>query len=124
QGGSSGIASTGGRGSSGLYAISLTPIEKDPNDRDIDTEAQAEAAGDAAPAGRGGRAGAGGGTAPSNVQVKMVWDGMDRRTIRLGASLGNISMAIPSPDSHTYLVQAGGGGADGAAASAPGMYTM
>ena len=126
QGGSSGIASTGGRGSSGLYAIAFLPIEKDPLDRDVNTEAQAEAAEAAAPAaGRGGRAGA---PAPSNVQVKIDWNGLDRRVTRLGAASGNISMVLPSPDGRTYLFQAGGGAggaaAAGAEAAAPGMYTM
>ncbi len=127
QGGSSGIASTGGRGSSGLYAIALNPIEKDPTDRDINTEAQAEAADAAAPAGgRGGRGGAG--AAPGNVQVKIDWNGLDRRVTRLAANSGNISMVLPSPDGRTYLFQAGGGAGGGAAAgaeaAAPGMYTM
>jgi tricorn protease len=126
QGGSAGIASTGGRGSSGLYAIAFSPIEKDPTDRDIDTEAQAEAAAaEAAPAGRGGRGGAA--AAPANVQVKIQWDGMERRVQRLAANSGNISMVLPSPDGHTYLFQAAGAGganAADAAAAAPGMYTM
>src|SRR5207253_2631194 len=55
MGGNSGIASTGGRGTSQLFSIALNPIEKDPNDRDINTEAQAEAAPDPAAGGRGGR---------------------------------------------------------------------
>jgi tricorn protease len=125
QGGNAGIASTSGRGATGLYAISLTPLEKDPADRDIDTEAQAQAAAEAAPAGRGGR----GGAAPANVQVKIVWDGMERRVQQLGQSAGNISMVLPSPDGHTYLFQAAGSGsvpnsAAAAAAAPPAMYTM
>jgi len=128
QGGNAGIASTGGRGSTGLYSVALTPIEKDPTDRDIDTEAQAQAMPpETANAGRGGRGGAGGGP-PANVQVKIVWDGMDRRITQLAANQGNVSMVLPSPDGHTYLFQAGGGGAAGgaaaAAAAAPGLYTM
>ena len=123
NGGSSGIASTGGRGSSQLYAISLTPIEKDPNDRDIDTEAQAEAALEAAPAGRGGRAGA-----PANVQVKITWDGLDRRVVLLSRNVGNVSAVVPSPDGRTYLFMAQGGTGqatpDGAVAGGPGIYTM
>ena len=123
QGGSAGIASTGGRGNTGLYAIPLTPVEKDPTDRDIDTEAQAEAMPPDTPAGgRGGRGGAG--TAPSNVQVKIDWDNLERRITQLGGSLGNIAMVLPSPDSHTYLIQAGGGAAAAGPAQAPGMYTM
>ncbi|HWC99041.1 MAG TPA: S41 family peptidase [Candidatus Sulfopaludibacter sp.] len=123
QGGSSGIASTGGRGSTGLYAMSFTPLDKDPSDRDINTEAQAEAADATAPAGgRGGRAGAG--AVPANVQVKIDWTEMERRVVQLAPASGNISMVLPSPDGHTYLFQAGGGGAAAAAGAAPGMYTM
>ncbi|MDR3700880.1 MAG: S41 family peptidase [Candidatus Sulfopaludibacter sp.] len=124
QGGSSGIASTGGRGSTGLYAVAFVPLEKDPLDRDINTEEQAEAADAAAPpAGRGGR---GAGAAPANVQVKIDWNGLDRRVTRLAANSGNISMVVPSPDGRTYLFQAGGGAAaaPGAEPAAPGMYTM
>ncbi len=78
----------------------------------------------ALPAGRGGRAGA----APTNVQVKIVWDGMERRVQHFGQSAGNISMVLPSPDGHTWLFQASAAGAgpaaEGAAAAAPGMFTM
>jgi tricorn protease len=124
-GGSSGIASTGGRGATGLYVLPLNPLEKDPTDRDINTEAQAEAADTAATAaGRGARGGAA--AAPANVQVKIDWNEMERRVTQLAATSGNVSMVLPSPDGHTYLFQAGGGGAAAAtgAAAAPGMYTM
>jgi tricorn protease len=128
QGGNAGIASTGGRGSTALYSLALTPIDKDPNDRDIDTEAQAQAAGDTAGGARGGR-GAAGGTPPTNVQVKIVWDGLDRRFTQLAPNLGNISMVAPSPDGRTYLFNAAGAGAgaapgEGAAGGGGGMYTM
>ena len=77
----------------GLYAIASARVEKGPTDRDINTEAQAEAADAAAPAaGRGGRGGAGAGTAPTNVQVKIDWDGMDQRITQLAANSGTISM--------------------------------
>ena len=49
--GSQSVASTA-RSTSQLYAVSLVPVEKDPNSADIDTEAQAEAA-DTAATGRG-----------------------------------------------------------------------
>jgi len=39
QGGSAGIASTGGRGSSMLYRVAFNPIDKDPNDNDIESAA-------------------------------------------------------------------------------------
>jgi hypothetical protein len=61
EGGSAGIASTGGRGSSMLYSVAFAPIEKDPTDHDINTEAQAEAEAAAGNTGggRGGRGAAG-----------------------------------------------------------------
>src|SRR6185369_8030641 len=105
NGGGAGIASTGGRGTSQLYSIALTPIEKNPDDRDVDTEAQAEAALEAnAGAGRGGR---GAGAAPANVQVKIVWDSIERRTLQLTRA-GSVNAVIPSPDGHTYLFMAQG----------------
>src|ERR1035441_9097911 len=80
QGVGSGIASTGGRGTSLLYSMAFTPFEKDPNDHDINTEAQAEAeAASTGGGGRGGRGGAGAAAVPTNVQVKIVWDGIERR---------------------------------------------
>ena len=124
QGGSAGIATTGGRGSTMLYAVAFSPIDKDPRDRDINTEAEASAA-DAAPAGRGGRGGAA--AAPTNVQVKINWDGIDRR-INPVTNMANVQYVVPSPDGHTYLFSAGGGGgaagAADAAAAGPGMYTI
>jgi tricorn protease len=126
NGGGGGIASTGGRGSSQLFSVTLTPIEKDPNDRDIDTEAQAEAAPDPAAGGRGGRGAA---AVPANVQVKIVWDGIDRRIAQLSRNVGNVSTVVPSPDGRTYLFMAQGAAPAtedpaAAAAAGPGMYTM
>jgi len=125
NGGGAGIASTGGRGISQLYSVALTPIEKDPTDRDVDTEAQAEALPDTpAVGGRGGR-GAG---APANVQVKIVWDGIDRRIVQL-THASSVSAVVPSPDGHTYLFMTQGAapGGEDPAAVAPGgpvMYIM
>ncbi len=125
NGGGAGIASTGGRGSSQLYSVAVTPIEKDPNDRDVDTEAQAEAVPDTPAGGRGGR---GAGAVPSNVQVKIVWDAIDRRIIQLTRA-GSVSAVAPAPDGRTYLFMAQGAapaGEDAAAALAagPGMYII
>ncbi len=127
QGGSSGIASTGGRGSSLLYSFAFNPIDKDPNDHDINTEEQAVAA-DAAGAGNtgGGRGGRGAAAAPANVEVKIEWDGMERRITEV-TSMANVQYVVPSPDGHTYLFAAGGAGGAGAAADAaagPGAYTI
>ena len=109
-----------------MYAASLVPIEKDPDSSDIDTEAQAEAQenGGARHAGRGGR---GERAANANVQVKIVWDGLDRRITQLTRMPGSVSDVVPSPDSRTYLFQATGGAAEaaaGAGAAGPAMYTM
>jgi tricorn protease len=132
QGGSNGIASTGGRGTSLLYSMAFTPFEKDPNDHDINTEAQAEADAAATAAtgggGRGGRGGAGAAAVPTNVQVKIVWDGIERRITQV-TTMAGVQSVTPSPDGHTYLFSAGGAAgaaapAADAAAAGPGMYTI
>ncbi len=110
-----------------LYSVSLNPIEKDPNSTDINTEAQAMAAESAPGTGRGGRGGAGGSPAPANVQVKIAWDGLDRRITQLTHMAGSVSYVVPAPDSRTYLFSAQGGNAEGAAAGGgggPAMYTI
>ena len=122
--GAASIASTTGRGTAQLYSVALTPIEKDPNDRDINTEAQAEAA---APqdafGGRGGGARGGATGAPASVQVKIEWDGINRRITQLTRLTGSVATVVPAPDGRTYLFMAlGGGGEDGA--GGPGMYTI
>jgi tricorn protease len=111
------------RTSTQLYSVALNPIEKDPNPADINTEEQAMAA-DTAAAGRGGRGGAAG--APANVQVKITWDGLDRRIVQLSRMAGSVVHVVPSPDSRTYLFAAQGGIADDAAGASagPAMYTM
>ena len=74
-------------------------------------------------AGRGGR---GGGAAAPPVQVKIVWDGIDRRITQLTRMPGSVSYVVPAPDSRTYLFSAQGGGTDdaGGAGGGPGMYTI
>jgi tricorn protease len=120
------IASTGGRGSSQLFGLALTRVDKDPSDRDINTEEQAEAAmQEAASGGRGGRGAGGAAAAP---QVKIEWDGLDRRATQLTRMAGSVAMVVPSPDSRTYLFMAAGGAADEGpgpgAGGGPGMYTI
>jgi tricorn protease len=124
--GASGMASLA-RSTSQLYSASLIPIDKDPNSLDVDTEAQAEAAAaENAPTGRGGRGAAAG--AAANVQVKIVWDGLDRRVTQLTRMPGSVSMVVPAPDSRTYLFSAAGGaaeeGAGPGAGAGPAMYTI
>ncbi|HEX3878880.1 MAG TPA: S41 family peptidase, partial [Bryobacteraceae bacterium] len=117
------IASTGGRGTSQLYSASLLPAEKDPNSSDVDTEAQAEAADNVA--GRGARGAVNG--AP-NVQVKIVWDGLDRRVTQLTRMPGSVSAVIPAPDSRSYLFIATGGASEEGngpgAGAGPAYYTI
>jgi tricorn protease len=121
--GAQSVASTA-RQTSQLYAVTLVPLEKDPYATDIDTEAQAEAA-DNAGTGRGARGGATAGS--GTVQVKIVWDGLDRRITQLTHMTGSVTNAVPAPDSRTYLVMAAGGaGEDATAAGAggPAYYTI
>jgi tricorn protease len=114
-----------------LYSVALTPIDKDPNSGDIDTEEQAMAATMAASAdtvgGRGGRGGGGLANAPANVQVRIVWNGLDRRITQLTHMAASVSTVVPSPDGRTYLFMSQGAptaAEDAAAAGGPGMYTI
>lgn len=121
--GAASIASTTGRSTAQLYSVELTPLEKDPTNRDINTEAQAETATPDAPgAARGPRGGA---SASQNVQVKIEWAGIERRITQLTRMPGSVASVVPAPDSRTYLFMALGAGAPGdAAAGGPGMYTI
>ena len=112
-----------GRTTMQLYGVSLSPMDKNPADRDIDTEAQAAAViEDAAPGGRGGRG------AAANVQVKIVWDGLNRRITQLTRMPGAVAFVVPSPDSRTYLFAAMGGTAEEGpgpgAGAGPAYYTI
>lgn len=119
------MASQGFRGTpSQLYAISLTRIDKNPDDRDINTEEQALAQLNEAPA--GGRGGRGAG-APQNVDVKIEWDDLDRRIKKLTNSTGSVMTVVPSPDSRTYAFMSGGGFGGAApteGAGGPGLYII
>ncbi len=108
-----------------LYAVALQPAEKAPDTNEINSEEQAMAASaDTPAAGRGGR-GAGAAAAPP-VQVKIVWDGIDRRITQLTRMPGSVTYVVPAPDSRTYLFSAMGGGTDDAAGAGagPAMYTI
>jgi tricorn protease len=126
--GGTGTAATVGTGGTTyqLYSIALTPIDKDPNDRDINTEAQAEGPTDLSGGGgrgfggggRGRGTGGGGGRGgadaeASGPQVKIEWDGLEHRAQLLSRGVGSISYVLPSPDSRTYAILAGGGGRGG-----------
>ncbi len=114
-----------------LYAVPFQPIDKNPDDRDIDTEAQANAPaetpvgrgpGGGRGGGRGGRGGGGGGAAaggdtaaaePVGPQVKIEWDGLEHRIQRVTRAGGSVSEVVPSPDGRTYAMVMGGGGGGG-----------
>ncbi len=104
-----------------LYAVALQPAEKAPDTNEVNSEEQAMVAALDPPAGRGGRGGA-----AAAVQVKIVWDGIDRRITQLTRMPGSVSFVTPAPDSRTYLFSALGGGTDDAAGAGggPAMYTI
>jgi tricorn protease len=99
-----------------LFSVLLTPLDKNPDDRDIDTEAQAQGAETPAGGGRGGRGGAGGGgrggrggsDTATGPEVKIDWDGIDHRVEQVGRGLGSVSSVTPSPDGRTYAIVSGG----------------
>ena len=97
-----------------IYSVALTRADKNPDDRDIDTEAQAEAADTSrrTPAG-----------AAAKVEVKIEWDGIDRRIKQLTHMGGSVMNVVPSPDSRSYAFMAQNeGGAD--APGGPGLYVI
>jgi tricorn protease len=97
-----------------LYSVSLTRNEKNPDDHDVDTEAQAEAL--AAETTRRGN------TAPK-VEVKIEWDGLDQRIKKVTQLGGSVADVVPAPDSRTYAVVVGGG-VGGGAEGGPGLYVL
>jgi tricorn protease len=112
------------RGATQLYSVALTHVDKNPDDRDVNSEEDAQAA-LSENGGRAGRGGAGAGAAPK-VDVKIEWDGLDRRFKKLTSMPGSVSLVVPSPDSKTYaFIAAGGnGGAEQAAGGSPGLYVI
>lgn len=97
-----------------LYSVPLTHISKDPEDRDVNTEAQAEAGDESVrrPI-RNALASVGLGAPAAKAAVKIEWDDLDRRIHQLThLANGSVYSVVPSPDSHTYLVAAIGGSQD------------
>ena len=80
-----------------LYSVSLTKEERDPMSRDIDNEEAARSA-DRAAQDRGPRASQ---QAPP-PDVKIDFDGMDRRIRQVTRLSTNILTAVPAPDSRSY----------------------
>ena len=116
-----GIASVGGgaANTSDLNIVSLTKLDKNPADRDVDEE-------DLAPAAlpSGGR----GGVAAERIpDVKFDWEGIARRARRLQQMTGGISNIVSSPDGRTAaFVNGGAGGGRGGAGAGGGstLYTV
>ena len=122
-----GIASQGGINSvTTLWATALRDQERDPTNRDIDTEAQGLAAEAAARPG-GGRGGAAGTTPPAEVRID--WTGIARRARQLSVP-GNVAGGLtPAPEGHSValsVASAAAGGRGGGAAADPtaGMYVI
>ncbi len=122
------MASQGFRGTPmQLYSISLTRMDKAPEDREINTEEQGMAA--LAETGSGGSRGRGaGGGPPQNVTVAIEWDGMERRFKKLTSMTTSVTSVVPAPDGRSYAFMSGGGaaggGRDAAAGSGPGIYII
>ncbi len=126
---SSGVASTGGRFPSTMemWVVSLQDQDKNPVNRDIDTEAQGLAAEAASRQGGGRGAGA---TGAQMVEVKFDWDGFARRARRLNPTGDTFGGLTPTPDGHSVAftsstASAGGGRAGaGGGAAGPAIYII
>jgi len=112
-----------------LYSVDLTRDTKNPDDRDIDTEAQAAAA-ELPRRGRGGGLSLALGEAatPSQPEVRIEWDGIDRRIHQLTRfAAGSVVTVVPSPDSRIYAFVAIGAGSEeggGGGFGGPALYTI
>ncbi|HYL09885.1 MAG TPA: S41 family peptidase [Candidatus Acidoferrales bacterium] len=83
-----------------LYSVSLAREEKDPMSRDVDDEEAARAAERANPERGAMRGGAGQEARP--VEVKIDFDGMQRRIHQVTRLSENVVSAVPSPDGRSY----------------------
>lgn len=128
-----------------LYSVTLTQRDKNPDDRDVDTEEEAVAAARRAQATTTGNVAAaaasraraatdtteGSARPPASapkITVKIDWQGIERRIKKLTSVAGSVTSVAPSPDSKTYaFVASGGDNAEGeadASAAAPAVYTI
>jgi tricorn protease len=92
---------------SALYSVSLTQEERDPMSRDIDSEEAARAA-ERTGAERGPGAAPRGGGQQAPPEVKIDWEGLERRIRQITRLSDNITTAVPAPDSRTYAFVATG----------------
>lgn len=95
--------SSAGQDITQLFSVSLAKEEKDPMSREIDTEEEAQAAERSTPE-RGPRAP----EPKAPPQVKIDWDGIERRIRQVTRLSDNVSTAVPAPDSRTYAFVAVG----------------
>jgi tricorn protease len=85
-----------------LYGVSLSTDDKDPMSRDIDSEEEAQAADRQEGPPRGPRA------QERPVEVKIDWEGLNRRIRQVTRLNDNITTAVPAPDSRSYAFVAVG----------------
>ncbi len=109
-----------------LYAVTLSSFEKNPDDRDIDTEEQAQAAARQAglvnvAAVSANRTSRPAGTATGPV-VSIGWSGLERRIKQITRIGGSVTSYAPSPDSRTYAFVAAPSADDGP--GRPTLYTV
>lgn len=128
-----------------LYSIALQRLEKNPDEqRDINTEEQAQAAPETPRRGRGGlsdggsgggdgtegdteapRRGRGGARTNAAVEVKIDWNGLTRRIRKLTSMAGSVTFVVSAPDSRTYaFVAMGASSGEEATGGGPGLYTI
>jgi tricorn protease len=123
---SNGIATQGGiTTTTELWAVPLRDQERDPLNRDVDSEAQAQAA----QAAGAGRAGGAGGGAPVTIQID--WNNIARRARQVTVPGDQITGLVASPTGGAVAFNlstggaAGGRGAAGAAAATTaGIYVL
>jgi tricorn protease len=97
-----------GRSTAQIYAVSLSPEERDPSDRDIDSEADAQRQQrEQRRLGGGRRGGAGDGEAgdggPARIEVKINFEGIDSRARQLTRSGDTVGSMAISPDSRAVV---------------------
>ena len=95
------IATTSGRTAMQLYSVSLTRVDKNPLERGVDLEEEAAAAVVADRRGPGGAAAA-------KPDVKIEFDGLDRRVRQLTRMTDSVFSVAISPDSRTYAFVSSG----------------
>ncbi len=106
-----------------LYSVQLTRNTNNPDDRGVDTEAEAES--HPVRSTRSGSFGSSIAERGGKVEVKIEWDGLQRRIRQLTRlEAGSVMNVVPSPDSKTYAFVAAGGGADEFSGGAPALYTI